>query len=202
MFNKKNIKYIVILCVCFVCTLVLLILSFMLGKFFHVTTVGSCTEGEAVISAPYSMDEQYCFVAVRDAKKYVEEEEEGEEETQPKEQEEPVPAVACTLRIERDDLLDGKETELKEGTRILFLSTAPESALTEGAVLEVAALRIFVDGGEKDVHVATLDLFNKEKNKKVRNTQIGMLCGVVVFFFGGGFCMLKLCGIGPQRVRW
>lgn len=200
MFDKKSIKYIVILCVCLALDITALVLSFCLPSIFHTLTAGKCTQYEAVIDVddhPAASKGDTIVLPLRDAKIWVDEKEkEGTEE-----QTKPAAGVKCTLVLEKEDIVEGEETRLSKDVKITFLSQ--EKEIEEGEEVFAVALKVRIsENSEEDVNVATLDLHNREKNTKIKYTQIGLLVGVLTFFAGGGFCFLKLCGIHSKKVSW
>ncbi len=198
MFDKRNIKYIVILCVCFALTLTLFILSFFLDRFFHVKSAGSCTEYEGIISEIDASDADMVSLKVVSVQVW--------DSTQANKTKASSEGVSCTVQVLKRDMIEGEETKLAEGVDIVFLSELPGRELKEGVTLQALALNVREEKegeeGKEDKPVATLDLHNKPAKKKAQYTQIGMFCGVVFFFVGGGFCMLRLCGIGSKKTRW
>ncbi len=196
MFDRRNIKYIVILCVCFALTITLFVLSFFLDKFFHVKSAESCTEYEGIISEIDASDADMVSLKVASVRVW-------DSTAADKETKEASEGTSCTVKVLKRDIVEGEETKLVEGADITFLSELRERELKDGVTMQALALKVRVsEDKDEDVNIATLDLHNKPAKKKAQYVQIGMFCGVVFFFVGGGFCMLRLCGIGSKKPRW
>lgn len=194
--NKKNIIYIVMLCVCFALDVVALALSFCLNRFYGVLSSSKCTQYEAVIAAVDSSDADMVSLSIVEAKIWDSKSEEEKEEAQAGE--EPVKVVSCTLHIMRHDMIAEEESRLVAGADITFL--VEEGELTEGGEGTAVALRVRISqNSEEDIDIATLALHDREKLEKAKHTQIGLLCGVLVFLAVGGVCMYKL---SSKKARW
>ncbi len=187
---KKNVIYIVLLCVGFAITLVLFILSFFLGRIFGVAEPEDFAQYEATVSA-IERSQDALTLSLEGAVPWSDEEVEEAAELA----EEAVP-VACKLIVPLENIMEGAEEKLAAGVRIRFLA---QDGIAEGGEYGAAAVKLV--GETEDEHIATLDLYNKEKTAQVNYTRIGLLCVVVALFVVGGFSMMKLSGVGPKRFR-
>lgn len=183
--NKRNKIYIAVLCVCCALDVVAFVLSFCLNGFFGVLSEDRCTMYEAKVLYITASDADMVHISVVNAR--ISDDDETNDGA----------SVSCSVLVAKHDMVEGKEKLLTQGTSIVFL--VEEGELSEGGEVTAVALKIPATNAAGEEIVAALDLHDKEKLEKVRNTQIGLLCGVLVLLGVGGFCMYMLVS---KRARW
>lgn len=190
MFWKGKIKYLVILIVCVVLDLAILIFSFKLSDVFGLDSSKNTTEYQAAVAGDLSEREEYYVLPLNNARL-----------SDAKKQK---PGVACTLLFEKDDVVSEEIlSELSADREILFLLKDHEKELTEGEEVLCVAMRVKSENGsDEDIHIATLDLHNAAKLKKIKYVKIASLLTVIALLFVAGFSLCKICGVFREKPRW